>query len=135
MTKGAYESIKEKVIGLTINIDDKEFTFDENNTIISKNDIRVQFDGIPDEISLGDILDNNVRGYEIESDELDDIRNDLDWSITHAQEYADRNEAYSSIIKSIEDVIGNVLRDDKKHVIYDKELKGMLIKINLRLNS
>jgi len=133
LSQGAYKAIKEKVIGLTINIDDEDFVFDENNTIISEKDIKIKFG--EDEISLGDILDDGSNDYEIESGELDDIRDSLGWSITSVQESADRGEAYTSIVKAIESTIGYALTDNENHVVWDKEHNGMLIKVDLGLIS
>ena len=80
-------------------------------------------------VSLGDILNDNVDDFEIESSELDDVRDDLGWAYTNAQESADQSEAYDDIIKSIENSIGRAVRDEKGHVSYKDG--GILINIDL----
>ena len=134
LSNDAYEAIIKKVEGLTITVNDNEldkeydFTFTKKNTIVTKKDVTVKLK-YKKTISLGDILNDNVDDFEIESSELDDVRDDLGWAYTNAQESADQSEAYDDIIKSIENSIGRAVRDEKGHVSYKDG--GILINIDL----
>ena len=134
LSNDAYEAIIKKVEGLTITVNDNEldkeydFTFTKKNTIVTKRDVTVKLK-YKKTVSLGDILNDNVDDFEIESSELDDVRDDLGWAYTNAQESADQSEAYDDIIKSIENSIGRAVRDEKGHVSYKDG--GILINIDL----
>jgi hypothetical protein len=121
LSEGAYETIKEAVIGSTISIDDSEdeetyeLTLNEENCVITETDILVKLEH-DKTMSLGDILESSSiekDGISIDSDDLEEVRDKLNSAYTKAKEGADESEAYDDIVKAIEYVIGKPKMDEK----------------------
>ena len=107
--------------------------------IVTEKDILVKLK-FKKTVSMGELLNDesyDEDGLEIQSDELDEIRDDMSWANTSAQEGADQNEAYNVIIKEIQDVIGYAKKENGQKVWHNKEdgKGGYLIDVDLDLIS
>jgi hypothetical protein len=147
LNQDAYNSIKSKIVkdGISISVNDTEkekeyeLLLTDKNCIVTEKDILVKLK-FKKTVSLGDLLNDesyDEDGLEIQSDELDEIRDDMSWGNTSAQEGADQSEAYNDIIKGIQDVIGYAKKENGQKVWHKREdgSSGYLIDVDLDLIS
>jgi len=118
----AHEIIKyceknELKLKYTLNNIKSEINLDSKTMKFVKNDISINISKYEEYIYLEDLLKEKflyeINNLVIDTSELDNLRDIFSHAYTTAQEYADYDAAFNSIVDTILDKIGNLIQKDK----------------------